>query len=219
MTAATEYVDYPEEYEEIVPDAFLVEAIKEGNEVAFEELHRRHLDPLRDFITRQLPPEEAEEIAATALTDAYFHIDTLHEPAYFKTWLYRIALNEAAARRRYHSRRPISGATISTQEDAGSDSTTYNVQPEDPVNIEHEVIGRLTVSALLDQEQLLPFSTRVRDVLAFSIHSSMPAIDACELHGLSYATFRQALFRFRRDLRQGLGTKATREWLGLATTP
>jgi RNA polymerase sigma-70 factor (ECF subfamily) len=85
----------------ILPDIDIVRKIRDGETALFEVLMRRHNQRVYRVV-RAVMHEEAdvEDVMQQAYINAFTHLYQFEERAQFSTWLIRIALNEAFARRR-----------------------------------------------------------------------------------------------------------------------
>jgi RNA polymerase sigma-70 factor (ECF subfamily) len=91
-------------------EATLVQRAQAGDQLAFEELVRRHADRLYAVVLRLLGDvQEAEDVTQEAFLRAWRSIDRFKGRSQFFTWLYRIGLNEA--KRRAGRRRPARDPT------------------------------------------------------------------------------------------------------------
>lgn len=76
-------------------DDQLVEQVKNGDSRAFEELVVRHERPIYYFVLRVLKnPLDAEDTVQKIFLLAYQNIKGFRADASFKTWLYRIGINQ-----------------------------------------------------------------------------------------------------------------------------
>lgn len=76
-------------------DAVLVVQTREGDQLAFAELVRRHRDRHARFATRLLgDSDEAEDVLQSVFVRAFRHIDRCDDPERFGAWLHRIVVNE-----------------------------------------------------------------------------------------------------------------------------
>jgi RNA polymerase sigma-70 factor, ECF subfamily len=76
-------------------DDQLVERVKNGDSLAFEELVLRYQKPIYYFVLRILRhPLEAEDTVQKMFLLAYQNIKGFRSESTFKTWLYRIAVNQ-----------------------------------------------------------------------------------------------------------------------------
>ncbi len=76
-------------------DDQLVEQAKNGDSPAFEELVLRYQKPIYYFVLRMLKsPLDAEDAVQKIFLLAYQHIKGFRSDSTFKTWLYRIGINQ-----------------------------------------------------------------------------------------------------------------------------
>jgi RNA polymerase sigma-70 factor, ECF subfamily len=81
-------------------DAEIVARVKSGDAALFEILMRRHNQRIYRAARSVVGEDEAEDVMQQAYVNAYTHLHQFEERAQFSTWLIRIALNEAFARRK-----------------------------------------------------------------------------------------------------------------------
>jgi RNA polymerase sigma-70 factor (ECF subfamily) len=82
-------------------DGVLLERARSGDLEAFAELVRRYEHRVRAVLFRLLDdPRDVEEAAQDCFVQAWRNLDRFRAEATIFTWLYRIAVNEALARRR-----------------------------------------------------------------------------------------------------------------------
>jgi RNA polymerase sigma factor (sigma-70 family) len=75
-------------------DESLTRRVAAGDRTAFDELYRRYAEPLARYGARMLRDREAgEDVAQTALLNAYRALESGVEPTAPRAWLYRIAHN------------------------------------------------------------------------------------------------------------------------------
>ena len=85
----------------VLPDTEIVRKIREGETALFEVLMRRHNQRVYRAVRAVINEEaDVEDVMQQAYINAFTHLDQFEERAQFSTWLIRIALNEAFARRR-----------------------------------------------------------------------------------------------------------------------
>lgn len=94
-------------------DALLVTRIRSGDEDAFEALVVRYQAPLFHYLRGFVgDPEQAQDLVQETFLRAYRSIGGLDEPALLRSWLYRIAHNQACSllrRRRLVNWLPLVG--------------------------------------------------------------------------------------------------------------
>ena len=94
-------------------DKALVARARNGDQLAFNELIKRHRHGVERLIrpmVRSAPSDEVEDLVQEALTKAMLHLNSYSEEYAFSTWLYRIATNHAID---YLRRRKLSTFSIS----------------------------------------------------------------------------------------------------------
>jgi RNA polymerase sigma-70 factor, ECF subfamily len=83
-----------------LPDSEIVRRVCAGDKALFEVLMRRHNQRVYRVVRAVLKDEaEVEDVMQQAYINAFTHLHQFEERAEFSTWLTRIALNEAFARR------------------------------------------------------------------------------------------------------------------------
>jgi RNA polymerase sigma-70 factor (ECF subfamily) len=92
-----------------LPDADIVKRVQAGERALFEILMRRHNQRIYRAARAVVKDEgDVEDIMQQAYINAFTHLHQFEERAQFSTWLTRIALNEAFARRRKAQRAGMS---------------------------------------------------------------------------------------------------------------
>src|SRR6187399_87766 len=84
-----------------LPDAAIVARVLAGDSALYELIMRRY-NRLLFRVARGIVREddEARDVVQAAYVRAYYHLSQFRGPAGFKTWLARIAINEALGRAR-----------------------------------------------------------------------------------------------------------------------
>jgi RNA polymerase sigma-70 factor (ECF subfamily) len=174
-------------------DGQLITAALAGESAAFGELVTKYQDRLYNTIARATgSAEDAQDVVQEAFVQAYLKLATFQRASTFFTWICRIALNQAASRRR--RKRP--------QESLDQARELGGVEPAG---------GDLPTAALeqaerADQVQaaLLCLTEEHRTILV------LREIDGCDYHtigellNLPVGTVRSRLFRARLQMRDQL---------------
>lgn len=96
-------------------DAALVAALKAGSEEAFGILIAQYSQPIYSLISRSLrDPADAPDITQEVFIKVFRSIRSFHGEASLCTWIYRIAIHEAANQRRWWGRHKRQEITIDT---------------------------------------------------------------------------------------------------------
>jgi RNA polymerase sigma-70 factor, ECF subfamily len=85
----------------VLSDVAIVRKVRDGETALFEVLMRRHNQRVYRAVRAVMHAEsDVEDVMQQAYINAFTHLQQFEERAQFSTWLIRIALNEAFARRR-----------------------------------------------------------------------------------------------------------------------
>jgi RNA polymerase sigma-70 factor, ECF subfamily len=100
--------------------ASLVRAAASGDRAAMERLLVRAQEVAYRFSLLVCGhPEDAEDVMQDALIKTYKHVNQIHEPAAFRTWLYRTVRNACLMKRRRRVDEPAHVVSIEQARDAG----------------------------------------------------------------------------------------------------
>jgi RNA polymerase sigma-70 factor, ECF subfamily len=93
--------DPPSAQADTSTDASLVERALSGDRWAKEALYRRHVRRVTNAVTRMVGRSgDADDVVQDAFVTAFTRLGDLREPAAFRGWLARIAMNEVRGRLR-----------------------------------------------------------------------------------------------------------------------
>lgn len=96
-----------------IEDKLLVQRARAGDQLAYNDLVKRHKHGVERLIrpmVRSASSDEIEDLVQEALTKAMLHLNSYSEEYAFSTWLYRIATNHAID---YLRRRKLNAFSIS----------------------------------------------------------------------------------------------------------
>ena len=179
----------------------LVEGLRVGAEAAYETLISRFQQPVYNLVFRLLSdPSDACDVVQEVFLKIFRNIDAFRGQSSLKTWVYRIAVNEAHNHRRWFSRHRRQEVGL---EGDGEGSKCYRDTLSDP--------GRSPFDAALNHErhalienalsQLNPiFRTAVvlRDIEDLSYE------EIAEVLQVSLGTVKSRILRGREGLRKSL---------------
>jgi RNA polymerase sigma-70 factor, ECF subfamily len=182
-------------------DGELLELARQGHPDAFGTLVRRH-DRYLYRVARSVlrDDDEAEDVVQQTYLQAYINFVDFRGEANLRTWLTRIAVNDALSRRR-RQRSTVELSQLDTaQERARSDSLLSSLTNSTP---EHEA-ARSQIREILERAiDDLPPAFRIvlimRDVEDASVDETANVL------GIKSETVRTRLHRARRMLRESLG--------------
>lgn len=104
-------------------DLELVQQVKEGDQLAYAELVKRHQKPLLRLVlkfTRDL--DLAEDVLQESFVKAYQKINQFEGRSSFKSWLYRIAINTAKNKLRSLKKDQVSIEDVQLSQGAEAES-------------------------------------------------------------------------------------------------
>ena len=183
-------------------DSELLQKWLQGNAFAFRTLVRRH-DRYLYRIARSilLDDHDAEDIVQETFIRAFTGLRSFHGSASFRTWLTRIALNEANRRRRGQRSTVDLDALQTTQEHQRSRPSypliASDIDPES--SAAQSQIRRLLEKAIHD----LPAAFRI--VIVMRDVEEVGTQETASLLGIREETVKTRLHRARRMLRESLG--------------
>ena len=182
-------------------DRELLEGARRGNSAAFRALIRRH-DRYLYRVARSVlqDDQEAEDVVQQTYLQAFTKLVDFRGEASLRTWLTRIALNDAIRRRRRQRSIVDLSAIDTAQERARSHSYLSSLTTPTP----ESAAARSQIRRILEQAiDRLPASFRLvlilRDVEEINVEQTAKAL------GLQPETVRTRLHRARRMLRERLG--------------
>ena len=185
-----------------MPDADLARRVAAGEAAAFRLLMRRYNQTMYRAARSILREEaEAEDAVQEAYLQAYRAIGGWRGEARLGTWLVRIAVNEALARRRRRARgaEVISLDGETAAEKAAAEATMGEEAPDQPERESLRAEARRLIESRIDE---LPDAFRTVFVLRAVDEMEVPEVAACL--GIPEATVRTRFFRARALLRESL---------------
>ncbi len=180
-------------------EMLLVQAAKDGDIAAFEELVRRYdRKTFRVALQMTQNHEDAEDVVQECFLKAFRGLAQFQAKSRFSTWLFRIAVNESLMKLR--KRR---GFQVSLDGDDGSDTSTTVREIVDWGPNPEQLYRQSELREILRQalDELTPAYRTVfllRDVEGFSID------ETAEMLGLTVSAVKARLLRARLKLRERL---------------
>lgn len=180
------------------PDEEIVERVLAGEKELFATLMRRYNQRLYRIVWSILvDPAEAEDVVQDAYVRAFQHLDQFDGRARFATWLTKIAVYEASARRKKR-RRLLALDTLEPHT-----KETLMTDRSDPLpNGEERAFAR-EVRSLLERA-VVALPPLYRQVFVLREVEGLSNGEAAESLGLTRTAAKVRLFRARRQLRREL---------------
>jgi len=184
-------------------DQFL-ERLRSGDTAAFERVVAEHSGDVYALLYRlTTDPEEARDLTQETFLRAFQSIGRFRGDANLKTWIYRIALNQARNRWRWWRRRKRDvTVSLDATSERNEQPLSASLRDDDALDPEQETLARERESQLRGalSELKRPFREAVilRDVEGFSYE------EIAETLALSIGTVKSRLSRGRLELRRKL---------------
>ena len=195
----------PAELCELPPraEAEFIERLKRGEAAAFEELVTERSGEIYGLLFRLTEnSEEARDLTQETFLRAFQNIGRFRGEADLRTWIYRIAINQARNRWRWWRRRRRD-ATVSLDATQGqSNQTLIATLAESSENPEQQTLAHEREVALRSALQKVGRAYRetviLRDIEGFSYEEIASTL------GINVGTVKSRLARGRQELRQRL---------------
>jgi RNA polymerase sigma-70 factor (ECF subfamily) len=176
------------------PDEQLVASWQAGDEMAFEQLVRRHEKKVYRLLLRMMGNhEEAQDVAQETFLSLHRHGHRFRGDARFSTFVYRVASNAALNRRRTLGRNRARLQKLQVRQAAGDDLPQGPRNPEDAMGG-----GELSIAVREALESLKP-SLRL-PVLLYDIEG-LAYGEIAEVLGVAEGTVKSRIHRARQALR------------------
>jgi RNA polymerase sigma-70 factor (ECF subfamily) len=180
-------------------DSELLHRSQHGDTISFAALVRRHNRYLYRLARSVLTDDdEAEDVAQSTFIQAFTGLHRFRGEASLRTWLARIALNEATRRRRQRIR--LSLATLDEKGEHERSQAHVSNMASDP----ERAAARSQIRERLERA-IDGLSPDFRAVLILRDVEEVSGAEAASLLGIRPETVRTRLHRARRMLREALG--------------
>jgi RNA polymerase sigma-70 factor (ECF subfamily) len=178
----------------VCDDAELIRETLQGRSESFGELVRKYQDRLYNAVVHIVGNmEEARDVVQEAMVQAFRHLGSFRNSSGFYTWLYRIAFNTAASRRR---RKRVFVSLEQGRESHGAEPIDAGPAPSERLEREERCrCVRQAITQLTDQQ---------RKVLVLRDMEGLHYDQIAEILGLPVGTVRSRLHRARMQLRESL---------------
>ena len=198
-TGEIQWADARERTAEHGNDLEVTAALRAGEDAAYERLLSRYEDPIYNLIYRLLhSPADAEDVTQEVFLKVFRSVGTFRGDSSLKTWMYRIAVNEARNHLRKFSRR---GGHEVGLDDEATEGLTWEQVIEDKHKSPFESVlsaqTHETIEAALRQvKPLFREAVVLRDVEELSYSEIAAILDE------NLATVKTRILRGRRALRE-----------------
>jgi RNA polymerase sigma-70 factor (ECF subfamily) len=184
-------------------DAEFIERLKQGEAAAFEELVTERSGEIYGLLFRLTEnSEEARDLTQETFLRAFQSIGGFRGEADLRTWIYRIAINQARNRWRWWRRRRRD-STVSLDATQGqSDKTLIGTLAESSENPEQQTLAHERELAL--RSALQKVGPAYRETLILRDIEGLTYEEIATMLGINVGTVKSRLARGRQELRRKL---------------
>jgi len=179
-------------------DSVLIAALRAGSESAYETLLGRFEHPVYNMVSRLMDdPADAPDVVQEVFLKIFRNIGTFRGESSLKTWIYRIAVNEARNHRRWfgrHRRREVAIEAGPGEEHGYADWLA------DPGRSPFETALDGETAALIE-EALLAVNPKFRAALVLREIEGLSYGEVAEILQISLGTVKSRILRGREALR------------------
>ena len=185
-------------------DGSLLAGLRVGDEAAYETLIQRYEKPIYNLVARLVDdPADAADAVQEVFIKVFRKVGCFREESSLKTWIYRIAVNEARNQRRWfgrHRKREV-GFDPQPGESAGCGDWL-----EDPQRSPYEITLDHETRALIE-DALKEVGSSFRAALVLREIEGLSYDEIAEILEISIGTVKSRILRGREALRKSLGAR------------
>lgn len=186
---------------QVYKDALLVERLKQGEDSAYEELLASYEEPVYNLVYRLLnQPVDAPDVVQEVFLKVYRNLNHFQGKSSLKTWIYRIAVNEAYNHRRWFSRHKKNEVGMVGDEE---DSRNLAELLPDRNRSPYELAANEETKALIE-EALLRINPVFRSAVVLRDVEELSYEEISEVLEISLGTVKSRILRGREALRHEL---------------
>ena len=187
-------------------EAAIVAELKSGSEAAYAWLIGEFQQPVYGLVYRIVnDPSDAADTTQDVFLKVFRGMKHFHGSSSLKTWIYRIALHEAANRRRWWFRHKAKETSIEPVESEAGTSETMQAALTDPAESPFESVAHHEVQRRVEEE-VKKMPEPYRTTLILRDLEDMSYEEIAEVLEISLGTVKSRLTRGREILRQKLAS-------------
>jgi RNA polymerase sigma-70 factor (ECF subfamily) len=176
----------------------LVSALSRGDEGAYELLIQRYHQPVYNLVCRLMnDPAEAADIVQEVFLKVFRSVASFQGKSSLKTWIYRIAVNEAYNHRRWFSRHHRQQLSLATDSEAPVYVEKLTDPGRSPLQRVSDQETRKLVEAALDQ-----LSPKFRAAVVLRDIEDLSYEEIASVLEISLGTVKSRIMRGREALRE-----------------
>ncbi len=185
-------------------EAALVEALRNGEEAAYEILISRYQLPIYNLVYRLVSdPADASDVTQEVFLKVFRSIRDFRGQSSLKTWLYRIAVNEAHNQRRWCTRHRKKEVGLEASDE---NSRSYQERLSDPGRSPYEEAWNEEKHALIEQA-LQTINPAFRTAVVLRDIEDLSYEEIAAVLQVSLGTVKSRILRGREALRKALAER------------
>jgi RNA polymerase sigma-70 factor (ECF subfamily) len=186
-------------------DSRILRGLRSGIETAYEELIERYEQPVYNVVYRLLGNQtDACDVVQEVFLKIFRGVGAFREQSSLKTWVYRIAVNEAHNQRRWFSRHCRHEVPIERE---SADHESFLEFAQDPGQSPYELARNSETRVLIEQAL-----TRINPIFASAVVlrdiQDLSYDEIAEILQVSLGTVKSRILRGREALRRELTEQA-----------
>ena len=181
----------------------LLERLRAGDDAAYEALLERFQNPVYQLVRRLIDdPNEAGDVVQDVFLKVFRGVPRFRGDCSMKTWIYRIAVNEAHNRRRWFSRHRKAEVTLAGEQDGASRIEWFSDPRRTPYDWTLNGEMRTAIEEALEElNPVFRSAVVLRDLEELSYEEIADVLD------VSIGTVKSRILRGREALRRALMEK------------
>ncbi|MGH9665092.1 MAG: sigma-70 family RNA polymerase sigma factor [Bryobacteraceae bacterium] len=182
-------------------EQWLVAGLRQGHEGAYETLVLRYQQPVYNLVYRLMEdPSDTSDIVQEVFLKVFRNIGSFRGQSSLKTWLYRIAVNEAHNHRRWFNRHRRQETAIDDDE---RDTRSYQETLHDPGRSPFDLALNRETQVLIE-DALAQLNPNFRAAVVLRDIEDLSYEEIAEVLQLSIGTVKSRILRGREALRKQL---------------
>jgi len=189
----------------------LVAALQLGREEAYEELIQRYQHPVYNLVCRLVGPgDDPADVVQEVFLKIFRKVGSFRGESSLKTWIYRIAVNEAHNQRRWFTRHRKREVEIDAPADENRGGRNYGDTLPDPGRSPYEQVLRGETMALIEAA-LARIKPVFREAVVLRDIEGLTYEEIAEVLRVSIGTVKSRILRGREALRNELESRLVKE--------
>lgn len=180
---------------------WLIEGLRAGSEDAYEALITRFQQPVYSLVYRLLDdPGDSSDVVQEVFLKVFRNVGSFRGKSSLKTWIYRIAVNEAHNHRRWFSRHRKKQVGLETEEEG---NRSWQEVLSDPARSPFDLAADQETREMVEQA-LTSVNPVFRAAVVLRDLEDMNYEEIAEVLQVSLGTVKSRILRGREALRKGL---------------